>query len=48
MNKGIEMLLQRIEEEQLRRELKKVDTTEKELRAIKRALNQCIGLKAIR
>ena len=48
MNKGIEKLLKRIEEEQLRRKLKKVNTTEKELQAIKRALYQCSGLKAIR
>ena len=47
MNKGVEKLLKRIKEEQLRRELKKVDTTEKEVQAIKRAL-QCSGLKAIR
>ena len=48
MNEGIRRLLQRIEEEQLRRELKKVNTTEKELQAIKRALYQCSGLKTIR
>lgn len=48
MNEGIRRLLQRIEEEQLRRRLKEVNTTEKELQAIKRALYQCSGLKTIR
>lgn len=48
MNEGIRKLLQRIEEEQLRRRLKEISTTEKEIQAIKRALYQCSGLKAIR
>lgn len=48
MNKGIEKLLKRIEEEQLRRKLKAINTSEKELQAIKRALYQCSGLKTIR